>query len=90
MARAKISASMKRTALTVAEAFITDKGTCRSVAKEFEMSKTHVHHLMTKILPKVSKSTYNEVRKVLDQNKAERAYRGGSATKKRYANLKKA
>lgn len=87
MKKKKISESMKRDTLAIAEAFIDEEGTCRSVAQEFEVSKSCIHHRLTKVLPYVSKSTYNKVRKLLDKNKAERAIRGGKATHDKYEML---
>ena len=87
MEKKKISESMKRDTLAIAEAFIEEEGTCRSVAQEFEVSKSCIHHRLTKVLPYVSKSTYNRVRKVLDKNKVERAIRGGKATRDKYEML---
>ena len=90
MAGKKISKAIQRDTLEMAEAFIEENGTCRSIAAEFEVSKSCVHHRMTKVLPLISKRTYNKVRKILDQNTAERAVRGGKATHDKYANAKKA
>jgi putative DeoR family transcriptional regulator (stage III sporulation protein D) len=41
---------------------------------------------MTERLPSINKQLAVEIKRVLDQNKAERHLRGGEATKKKYLN----
>jgi putative DeoR family transcriptional regulator (stage III sporulation protein D) len=48
-----------------------------------------IHKDMSERLPMINKSTAAEVRKVLDNNKAERHLRGGKATCLKYKNIKK-
>ena len=48
---------------------------------------TSVHKDVSERLKEVSPSLYAEVRKVLDENKAERHIRGGLATKLKYKKL---
>ncbi|MDE6751190.1 MAG: sporulation transcriptional regulator SpoIIID, partial [Eubacterium sp.] len=48
-----------------------------------------VHIDVTKRLYEIDKTLYEEVSKVLQENKAERHIRGGNATKKKYSNYKK-
>lgn len=58
--------------------------TVRSAASHFGISKSTVHKDLSQRLPKCNKSLYNQVRKILDLNKAERHIRGGMATKLKY------
>lgn len=70
--------------IDVAQLIIELDGTVRSVAKEIHMSKSTVHKDLRERLPKISLSLYNEVNKILEKNKDERALRGGLATKERW------
>ena len=68
--------------------FITDtNSTVRVTAKKFGISKSTVHTDVTKRLKNINPSLYMEVRKILDENKAQRHIRGGNATKEKYKNL---
>lgn len=67
---------------------INNKSTVRDAAKVFGISKSTIHCNVTKRLEKIDPMLYLEVRKVLDKNKAERAIRGGQATKKKYLKLR--
>ena len=49
---------------------------------------TTVHKDVTERLERLNKSLFDEVRVVLDKNKAERHMRGGEATKQKYINIK--
>lgn len=75
-------------ALRVAEWLVENKSTVRDTAKEFGYSKSTVHKDVTERLEYLDMSLYEEVRKVLDTNKAERHLRGGQATKVKYLNQK--
>ncbi len=69
--------------------FIVDtKSTIRSAAKVFGISRTNLHVHVTKELEKIDLMLYEDVRKVLDENKAQRHVRGGQATKEKYRKLK--
>lgn len=59
--------------------------TVRNAAQKFGISKSTVHKDLSQRLPQYNKLLYNQVRKVLDINKAQRHIRGGMATKKKYA-----
>lgn len=63
---------------------IENRTTIRSAAKHFGISKSTVHKDLSERLPQCSRALYAEVKKVLDQNKAERHIRGGIATRKKY------
>lgn len=67
---------------------VETKATVRQAATIFGISKSTVHNDVTKRLSAINPSLSNEVKKVLDENKAQRHIRGGLATKKKYIELK--
>ena len=71
-------------AACTAEYIIENKTTVREAAKKFGISKSTVHIDVSERLKKVNPSLYNDVRKILDINKAERHIRGGMATKQKF------
>ena len=71
-------------AVEIAEYAIATGKTVRAIAEKFGVSKSTVHKDITRVLFKVNKPLYAEVRKVLELNKQERHIRGGEATKKKY------
>lgn len=58
--------------------------TVRAAAKHFGISKSTVHKDLSQRLPKCNKALYENVRIILDTNKAERHIRGGMATREKY------
>ena len=74
-------------AVELGEYIVENKTTVRATAKKFGISKSTVHSDVSSRLRKTNPSLYNEVRKVLDTNKAQRHIRGGQATKEKYNNL---
>lgn len=69
--------------------FIVDKNsTVRAAAKVFGVSKSTIYLNVTKRLKKTDPLLYAKVRKVLDNNKEERAKRGGNATREKYRKLR--
>ena len=58
--------------------------TVRSAATHFGISKSTVHKDLSQRLRQYNKALYNQVRIVLDTNKAQRHIRGGMATKLKY------
>lgn len=73
----------KRTVL-FADYIIENNATVRDTAKNFDISKSTVHKDVTERLKHIDKDLYEEVREILNQNKAERHIRGGLATKRKY------
>lgn len=67
---------------------VETKATVRQAATIFGISKSTVHNDVTKRLSSINPSLSNEVKKVLEENKAQRHIRGGLATKKKYIELK--
>ena len=53
-------------------------------AKQFGVSKSTVHKDLTERLEKIDPALYQQVRQLLDRNKAERHIRGGMATRRKY------
>lgn len=70
--------------LLLANHIIETKCTVRAAAKAFGISKSTVHKDMTERLEEISQGLYEEVRAILNDNKAERHIRGGLATKAKY------
>ncbi len=69
--------------------YIIDSGdTVRGAAKKFGISKSTVHKDVSERLQRINPILAVEVRKVLDENKAERHIRGGMATKLKYSHEK--
>ena len=79
--------SIEKRVILLAQYIIDSKDTVRGAAKKFGVSKSTVHKDVSERLKEVSPSLYAEVRKVLDENKAERHIRGGLATKLKYKKL---
>lgn len=71
-------------AAALAQYIIENGATVRSAAKKFGVSKSTVHKDVTERLAKINHGLYDEVKKVLGQNKAERHIRGGMATREKY------
>ncbi len=68
----------------IAEYILKTKCTVRTAARKFEVSKSTVHKDCVQRLPELNPALAEEVRTVLDVNKAERHIRGGQATKVKY------
>jgi putative DeoR family transcriptional regulator (stage III sporulation protein D) len=60
------------------------RATVRDTAKVFGVSKSTVHKDVTERLPKVNAQLADEVKKILEINKAERHLRGGEATRQKF------
>jgi len=70
--------------LLLANHIINEKCTVRSAAKQFGISKSTVHKDVTQRLEEISQALFDEIRNILDDNKAERHIRGGLATQAKY------
>ena len=65
--------------------YIIETGaTVRTAAQHFGISKSTVHKDLSQRLPQCNRLLYQQVRKILDVNKAQRHIRGGLATQKKY------
>lgn len=83
-----LKGSVEERALSLGSYIAENGATVRSAAKKFGISKSTVHKDVTERLEKLNKALFEEVRVVLDKNKAERHMRGGEATKQKYINIK--
>lgn len=70
--------------LELAKYIIDTNSTVRAAAKKFRVSKSTVHKDVTERLMEINPTLGAEVKRVLDNNKAERHMRGGQATKNKY------
>ena len=77
--------SIEERAIKLAHYIIDNKDTVRGAAKKFGVSKSTVHKDVSERLLKINPILANEVREILDENKAERHIRGGMATKLKYS-----
>ncbi len=82
-------ANNKERCVILGQYIVENGATVRSTAKKFGISKSTVHQDITTKLESVNSHLYEEVRRVLTQNKQERHLRGGQATKEKYAALSK-
>lgn len=70
--------------------YILDTGyTVRQTAQIFGVSKSTVHKDVTERLPQINENLAQDVRVVLEKNKAERHLRGGEATRLKYSSLRR-
>ena len=76
--------SIEERAINLAHYIIDTKDTVRGAAAKFGVSKSTVHKDVSQRLLNINYALALEVRKILDENKAERHLRGGLATKLKY------
>lgn len=76
---------VEQRAVELAEYIIENKATVRAAARRFGVSKSTVFVDVSERLKKLNPGLYNDVRKILDVNKAERHIRGGMATKQKFS-----
>ena len=79
-----MSDPIEQRACDLAVYMIETGATVRSAAEHFGISKSTVHKDLSQRLPMYNKRLYQQVREVLELNKAQRHIRGGMATKKKY------
>jgi putative DeoR family transcriptional regulator (stage III sporulation protein D) len=63
---------------------VENRATVRATAQQFKISKSTVHKDVTQSLRRINPALYEQVQKILNQNKDERHLRGGEATKQKY------
>ncbi len=80
--------TIEERACELAVYMIETGATVRTAAKHFGISKSTVHKDLSQRLPHYNPPLYEQVRKVLDLNKAQRHIRGGLATQRKYLNRK--
>ena len=61
-----------------------NKCTVREAARKFGISKSTVHKDLSERLEHINRGLYQQVKEILEINKAERHIRGGIATRKKY------
>lgn len=74
--------------LEISTYILETRATVRQVARNFGVSKSTVHKDVTERLPQVNRHLACQVKKILDNNKAERHLRGGEATRRKYLSIK--
>ena len=63
---------------------VENNTTVRAAAKQYGISKSTVHTDVSRRLERLDPVLFEQVREVLDINKAQRHIRGGLATKEKY------
>lgn len=66
---------------------IENKATVRAAAQKFGISKSTVHKDLSERLPGFNRPLFEQVKCILDENKAQRHIRGGIATQKKYKGI---
>lgn len=79
--------TIEERACDLAVYIIQTGATVRAAAKQFGISKSTVHKDLSQKLPQCNPILYEQVRKILDRNKALRHIRGGLATQEKYRAL---
>ncbi|MGR6837386.1 sporulation transcriptional regulator SpoIIID [Syntrophomonas erecta] len=80
---------IRKRAVKVAQHILRTSDTVRQTAEVFGISKSTVHKDVSERLPRINKEMAEDVKAILDKNKAERHIRGGEATRRKYANQQK-
>ena len=80
---------IEKRALEIGHYIVEKRATVRQTASVFRVSKSTVHKDVTERLPAIDHTLADEVRTVLNVNKAERHIRGGLATKEKYLHAHK-
>lgn len=76
---------IRKRAVKVAQHILLTSATVRQTAEVFGISKSTVHKDVSERLPRINKELAEQVKQILEHNKAERHLRGGEATRKKYA-----
>jgi putative DeoR family transcriptional regulator (stage III sporulation protein D) len=76
---------IRKRAVKIARYILQTSDTVRGTAEVFGISKSTVHKDVSERLPRINKELAEDVKSILDRNKAERHLRGGEATRKKYA-----
>lgn len=76
--------NIEERAVALAEYIIEQGATVRAAAAKFGLSKSTVHKDISERLAVFRPGLYEQVKEVLDVNKAQRHLRGGAATRRKY------
>ena len=76
--------NLEERAERLAQYIIENRTTVRAAAQKFGISKSTVHKDISERLPQFNRVLYQQVKEVLEVNKAQRHIRGGIATRKKY------
>ena len=79
--------NIEERACALAAYIIENRATVRAAAGKFNVSKSTVHTDLQDRLPLLNAALYEQVKEVLDENKAQRHIRGGIATRKKYKGI---
>ena len=66
---------------------LENRTTVRAAAGKFGVSKSTVHKDLAERLPAFNRALYLQVKRVLEENKAQRHIRGGLATRRKYKGI---
>jgi putative DeoR family transcriptional regulator (stage III sporulation protein D) len=80
--------TIEKRAYELAVYMIETGATVRAAAKHFGISKSTVHKDLTQRLYQYNRLLYDQVRLILEENKAQRHIRGGMATREKYLGRK--
>lgn len=75
---------IRKRAVKIGQYILMTSATVRQTAEVFGISKSTVHKDVSERLPRINKQLAEEVRTILNKNKAERHIRGGEATRQKY------
>ncbi len=81
--------NIEQRACDLAVYIIEKKATVRSAAKKFGISKSTVHKDIAERLRDYNRPLHEQVKLVLEENKAQRHLRGGNATRLKYSRYKR-
>lgn len=76
--------TIEKRACELAVYIIETGATVRAAAQHFGISKSTVHKDLTQRLNQYNHVLYQQVREILETNKAQRHIRGGMATRRKY------
>ena len=75
---------MEQRACDLAAWIVENSATIRTAADHFGISKSTVHKDLQERLPRCNRALFAQVKRLLDENKAQRHLRGGAATRRKY------
>ena len=82
-----LKGNMEERAERLALYILENRTTVRAAAGKFGVSKSTVHKDLAERLPTFNRALYLQVKRVLEENKAQRHIRGGMATRRKYKGI---